>query len=142
MIYIGSDHAGFKLKEAIKSYLTKKELIFEDVGNVELDPDDDYPEFGRQVAKKVVINSNNRGILACGSGIGMCLVANKVKGARGFIPISPKHAEMSRRHTNTNIICFGQDYVNNRKALKMLDIWLNTKFDTAARHRRRVSKID
>lgn len=142
MIYLGADHAGWQLKESLKKHLTKRGVHFTDLGNDFFDPGDDYPDFARTVAKTVAKNGRDRGVLVCGSGIGMCIAANKIKGIRAFIPLSAKHAQFARRHTNVNVICFGGQYTTESEASKMLAAFLKTDFETAARHTRRLKKIE
>lgn len=141
-IFIGSDHAGFSYKEKLKLILNEKKLTYQDMGNTENDPDDDYPDFAALVAKKVRENSNHRGILVCGTGIGMCIAANRYKGIRAVNAVTAKQAQMARRHNNANILCLGESTVPFWIAKKVLTAWLTTKFDIAVRHRRRVSKLD
>lgn len=140
-IFIGSDHAGFKLKEQIKKYLTKLKVKYEDLGNQQFDPTDDYPDYAKKVAQKVAKTKNNKGILICDSGAGMCIAANKVKGIRAVNAYTPKIAIKSRQHNNTNILCLGQSYISSSQAKKIIKVWLQTKFSRGARHCRRVNKI-
>lgn len=142
MIYLGADHAGFKLKETVKLFLDKLGQPYEDLGNATYEEDDDYPDFAQMVARKVAENGNNRGILICGSGIGMCIAANKIKGARAVNANNPTLATMARRDNNANILCLGGRYVSAFVARRIVKAWLDTRFDTAVRHRRRVSKIE
>ena len=139
-IFIGSDHAGFKLKEKIKSFLLNEGVNFEDVGALDFNPEDDYPDFAALVAKKVAENSG-AGILVCSSGVGMCITANKIKGIRAINAFNEKIAEMSRIHNNTNVLCLGQDYIEEELAKKIVKRWLETDFSGAERHQRRVDKI-
>jgi len=140
-IYIGSDHAGYKLKEEIKKYLTKINISYKDLGNVEFDPKDDYPDYAQAVAKKVA-KTKSKGILICNSGVGMCIAANKIKGIRAVNAYNEKITEKSREHNDTNILCLGQDYINAKLAKKIIKAWLKTKTSTVARHKRRVKKMD
>jgi ribose 5-phosphate isomerase B len=138
-IFISSDHAGFKLKEIIKIYLSKKKLSFQDLG-----PNNgnkvDYPDYAHKVAKKVNINKNNVGILVCGSGTGMNIAANKHKKVRAAQCFSIKSTKLSRLHNNANIITLGARLISKKNALKFVSIFLNTNFD-GGRHLKRVKKI-
>ena len=138
-IFISSDHAGFKLKEFIKIYLSKKKLSFQDLG-----PNNgnkvDYPDYAHKVAKKVNINKNNVGILVCGSGTGMNIAANKHKKVRAAQCFSIKSTKLSRLHNNANIITLGARLISKKNALKFVSIFLNTNFD-GGRHLKRVKKI-
>jgi len=138
-IFISSDHAGFKLKEIIKIYLSKKKLSFQDLG-----PNNgnkvDYPDYAHKVAKKVNINKNNVGILVCGSGTGMNIAANKHKNIRAAQCFNLKSTKLSRLHNDANIITLGARLITKKNALKFVDVFLNTKFD-GGRHIKRVKKI-
>ena len=139
-IYIGSDHAGFKLKQKVKKWLDKNSIQYEDLGAHKLDPKDDYPDFAEKVAKKVTRNKT-KGILICGSAQGVCIAANKIKGALAVVPFSIKEAQLAREHEDANIICLSGWYFMPQKAVRMVRKFLNTKFSGAARHRRRLQKI-
>jgi ribose 5-phosphate isomerase B len=139
-IYLGADHAGFKLKETVKNYLDSLKIPYEDMGNLKYNKDDDYPDFGYKVAKAVAKN-NGLGILICGSSIGVCIVANKVKGVRGAPVVNTRDAELSREHTNANVLCLSGWNTSAMQAKKIIRAWLKTAFSQAERHSRRVDKI-
>ena len=139
-IYIGSDHAGFHLKEKIRKWLEHKRVPYVDVGNKSLDPKDDYPDFAAALARKVVAGKS-LGILVCGSAQGMCIAANKVKGARAVIPYSLREARLSKEHNNANIICLSGWFAHLHKSKRMIEIFLTTPFSQEARHIRRLGKI-
>jgi len=141
MIYLGADHAGFELKEEIKKYLNELNMEFEDLGNEVLDKDDDYPDFAKKVAEKVREDENNRGILFCGSGAGMCISANKIKGIRAAVGTTEKEAEFSRKQNNNNILCLGGRILDLETAKKCVKTWLETEFKQEERHVRRLEKI-
>ena len=138
-IFISSDHAGFKLKEFIKIYLSKKKLDFKDLGPKN-DNRVDYPDFAHKVAKKVKTGKNNIGILICGSGTGMNIAANKHKKVRAAQCFSIKSTKLSRLHNDANIITLGARIISKKNALKFVSIFLNTNFD-GGRHVKRVKKI-
>ncbi len=139
-IYIGADHAGFNLKERIKEWLDKKHIPYIDVGNYQLKPKDDYPDFAIPLAKKVVTNKSV-GILVCGSAQGMCIAANKIKGVRAVIPYNLKEARLSKEHNNANVMCLSGWFTHLHKAKRMIEIFLSTPFSKEPRHVRRVEKI-
>jgi ribose 5-phosphate isomerase B len=141
MIYIGADHAGFKLKQQIKNYLDKINQPYEDKGNLKLEKDDDYPDYGYKVAKAVAKNKKAKGILICGTSYGMCIVANKVKGARAVSVKSEQDVKEIRKHNDANIMCLSGWGVSGSKVQKMIDKFLNTKFEAKARRIRRLNKI-
>ena len=138
-IFISSDHAGFKLKEIIKIYLSKKKLSFQDLGSSNGNKVD-YPDYAHKVAKKVNINKNNVGILVCGSGTGMNIAANKHKKVRAAQCFNIKSTKLSRLHNDANIITLGARLISKKNALKFVSIFLNTNFD-GGRHLKRVKKI-
>ena len=138
-IFISSDHAGFKLKEDIKSFLKKRKYSFIDLG-----PDNDnrvdYPDYAHSVAKKVKINKNYRGILVCGSGMGMNITANRHKNIRAAQCYNAKSTKLSRLHNDANIITLGSRLLTTKNALNCVGIFLNTKFE-GGRHLKRIRKI-
>ena len=138
-IFISSDHAGFKLKESIKMYLSKKKLSFQDLGPHN-DDKVDYPDYAHKVAKKVKINKNNVGILVCGSGTGMNIAANKHKNIRAAQCFNLKSTKLSRLHNDANIITLGSRVLSKKNALNYVGVFLNTKFE-GGRHSKRIRKI-
>lgn len=141
MIYLGADHAGYNLKEEIKKYLAELEYESEDLGNTRIEPLDDYPDFALAVAKKVV-ESGEKGILFCATGIGISIAANKVKGARATICCNEFMAKQSREHNNVNILCLGGRVFDIESAKKIVKVWLESEFTSEERHTRRLNKIE
>jgi len=138
-IFISSDHAGFKLKEIIKSYLTKKKINFEDLGPL-TEARVDYPDYAHKVARKVKINKNNVGILICGSGMGMNIAANRHKNIRAAQCFNLKSTKLSRLHNDANIITLGSRLLSKKNVLNYIRVFLNTKFE-GGRHLKRINKI-
>ena len=138
-IYISSDHAGFKLKEAIKDYLSKKKINFQDLGPNNSDRVD-YPDFAHKVAQKVKTNKKNVGILVCGSGMGMSIAANRHKNIRAAQCFNLKSTKLSRLHNDANIITLGSRLLSKKNALNCISVFLNTKFE-GGRHTKRIRKI-
>ena len=138
-IFISSDHAGFKLKEYIKSFLKKKKYSFIDLG-----PDNDnrvdYPDYAHSVSKKVKINKNYIGILVCGSGMGMNIAANRHKNIRAALCYNVKSTKLSRLHNDANIITLGSRLLSKKNALTCVSVFLKTKFE-GGRHLKRIKKI-
>jgi len=140
-LYIGADHAGYELKEALKK------AMIDDAGWVieDLTPDfmagDDYPAVAAKLAKRVAGDSDSRGVLACGSGIGMVMAANRIKGARAFDAYDAKSVELARNDNDANIITFSGWRQKSDEAKKLLDLFLKTKVSTATRHKRRVKQL-
>ena len=138
-IFISSDHAGFKLKEAIKSYLSNKKLSFTDMGPYN-DSRVDYPDFAHKVARKVKLNKNNIGILVCGSGMGMNIAANRHNNIRAAQCFNLKSTKLSRLHNDANIITLGSRLLTKKNALSCVGVFLETKFE-GGRHSKRIKKI-
>ncbi len=141
VIYLGADHAGFRLKEQIKKYLLAQKSMVIDLGNLKLDKNDDYPDFGYKVAKAVAKDKNSNGILICGSSFGVCIVANKVRGIRAVSIDNVKDAKLSREHNDANVLCLSGWNLKFDLAKKIIVVWLKTKFSNAPRHKRRLAKI-
>ncbi|MFH0701239.1 MAG: RpiB/LacA/LacB family sugar-phosphate isomerase, partial [Candidatus Woesearchaeota archaeon] len=139
-IYIAADHAGFKLKGELKQWLEHHKIAYEDLGNKLLDPNDDYPDFAGTLAKRVA-KEGTTGILVCGSGIGMCIAANKIKGARAVAPYSLKEVRLAREHNDVNVLCLSGWFNNFHYSTKLLERFLQTKFSKEPRHVRRLAKI-
>ena len=138
-IFISSDHAGYKLKEEIKSLLSKKKISFLDIGPHN-DNRVDYPDFAHKVARRVKTNKNNIGILVCGSGMGMNIAANRHKNIRAAQCFNLKSTKLSRLHNDANIITLGSRLLNKKLALTCVITFLNTKFE-GGRHLKRIKKI-
>lgn len=140
MLYIASDHAGYKLKEEIKEYLDSLNYAFEDLGTKESNPNADYPDFAQATAKKVVEESGE-GILICGTGQGVCLAANKTKGVRGALAYDEFTARTAKEHLDSNILCLGARATDIETAKRIVKIWLETPFSEEERHIRRLGKV-
>jgi ribose 5-phosphate isomerase B len=138
-IFISSDHAGYKLKEEIKSLLSKKKISFLDIGPHN-DNRVDYPDFAHKVARRVKVNKNNIGILVCGSGMGMNIAANRHKNIRAAQCFNLKSTKLSRLHNDANIITLGSRLLSKKLALSCVIAFLNTKFE-GGRHLKRIKKI-
>jgi ribose 5-phosphate isomerase B len=138
-IAIGSDHRGFDAKKRLVTYLENQGHEVRDMGTVGSESVD-YPDFAFLVATLVSTGQADRGILICGSGIGMCIAANKVKGVRAALCHDMVTAEMSRRHNNANVLCLSADLLGEEVIDRMVKTWVDTEFE-AGRHARRVEKI-
>jgi RpiB/LacA/LacB family sugar-phosphate isomerase len=126
-IYIGSDHAGFELKNIIKKFLTEEKYEVEDLGPYKYDYNDDYPDYAVKVCEKV-LETNGKGILICGTGQGMDIVANKIPGIYAAVCWDETSAKMAKEHENVNVLCLGGRTVEPELAKKMVKIWLETPF--------------
>ena len=141
MIALGSDHGGFELKQEIMAHLTKRGLEFKDFGTYT--PDScDYPVYGRAVAKAVASGECERGIIICGTGIGISITANKIPGIRAALCTDCFCAEATRLHNDANILALGGRVVGPGLALKIVDTFLDTPFSGDERHKRRISMIE
>jgi len=140
MIYISSDHAGFKLKEKLKNYLKKQNHIIKDLGPEKLNKKDDYPDYAKLLCKKVLKNKS-KGILICGSGHGMAITANKFKGVYATVCWNSKSAKYAKAHTNINVLCLPAKFITEPQAKTITNQWLKTKFSKAKRHKTRINKI-
>ena len=138
-ICISSDHAGYQLKEQIKTHLIKKEIPLIDLGPFET-KSVDYPDYAKKIARRVARKRSDVGILVCGSGTGMAITANKTKGIRAAVCYNSTSTRLSREHNNANIIALGSRLIKKKDAMKLIKIFLNTKFE-GGRHLRRVKKI-
>lgn len=144
-IYIASDHAGFEMKEKLKSYLKELGYEAEDRGNFVYDEQDDYPDFVSLVAKKVSEDpENNRGVVLGGSGQGEAIVANRVKGVRAAVLYfyNENIIRLSREHNNANVLSLGARFLNDEEAKRAVKLWLEVPFPGDERHKRRINKID
>lgn len=141
VIAIGSDHGGFELKQEIIKYLTKKGIGFEDFGCFS-EASCDYTDYGKAVAEAVASGKYEKGILICGTGIGISITANKIKGIRCALCSDCFSAEATREHNDANILALGGRVVGVGLALKIVDTFLNTPFSNEERHIRRISKIE
>jgi ribose 5-phosphate isomerase B len=140
-IPIAADHAGFDLKEILKGEISKLGLEPQDLGATTENPDDDYPDFAHPLAKKISRGDAKRGILLCGSGIGVDIVANRYPHVRAALAWAPKIAELSRQHNDSNVLVIPARFVSTEEAVDMVKRWLSTPFE-GGRHSRRVEKID
>ena len=138
-ICIASDHAGFKLKEAIKDFLINRNISIIDLGPMN-DNSVDYPDYAKKLSNRVRSKKSDVGILVCGSGTGMAMSANKIKGIRAAVCYNLRSTRLSRQHNDANIISIGSRLTKKDIALKLVSVFLKTKFE-GGRHQRRVKKI-
>ena len=139
MIALGSDHGGFLLKEAVKKYLEKKEIPYHDYGTFD-EASTDYAPYALKVANAVTSGKAEKGILCCGTGIGISIAANKVHGIRAAVCTNEFCAEMTRKHNDANILCMGGRVIDEGTAVRLTEIFLQTAFE-GGRHARRIGHI-
>ena len=140
MLYLGSDHGGLPLKEAVKELLDKRGIAFEDCGTYNGDSVD-YPDFGEKVARGVSTGVAEKGLLFCGTGIGMSIVANKFPHVRAALATDVYMARMAKEHNNANILVLGGRVLDREKAKRMVAAWIDATFE-GGRHQERLNKIE
>ena len=138
-ISLSSDHAGFNLKENIKEYLIKQKVRVIDLGPFD-NKSVDYPDYAKKVSKNVILKKSNVGILVCGSGTGMAISANKFKKIRAAVCYNIASTRLSRMHNNANILALGARLTKKQNAIKLVKVFLSTKFE-GGRHLRRLKKV-
>ena len=140
IISLSADHAGFQYKELIKKYLVEKGIEVIDRGTFSEDSVD-YPDFVQKSAADVIGGSAKYGISVCGSGIGMSIAANKIKGIRAALVLNEEMASLSRKHNNANFLAISQKFTDENRLYNIVDTWLNTVFE-GGRHQRRIDKLE
>jgi len=140
MIFLASDHAGFPLKESLKKVLKEREIDFEDLGCAD-EERCDYPDFGHQLAEKVLTNSENKGIGICGTGLGISMALNRHAGIRAARCVIAEDVEMARKHNNANVLVLAGRQTSEEDAKIMLERFLETEFE-GGRHEKRIEKIE
>lgn len=141
VVPIATDHAGFELKEKLKQELERMGFVPQDLGARSEDPSDDYPDYAHPLAQEISRGDAKRGILLCGSGIGVDIVANRYPHVRAALSWMPEIAELSRRHNDSNVLVIPARFVSTEQAVEIMKRWLTTPFE-GGRHERRVEKID
>jgi ribose 5-phosphate isomerase B len=141
-IFIGADHRGYELKEKINQWLFEMERAFQDLGADSFDPQDDYTEYAEKVASLVTENEGSRGILICGSGVGVEVIANKFDGIRAGIGKNALQIEAAREDDDMNVLVIAADYTSEKEAKSMLIAFLETKFSGKAKHEKRLEEIE
>jgi ribose 5-phosphate isomerase B len=141
-IYIGADHRGYELKEKIAQWLFEMERAYHDIGANHLDPQDDYTKYAEEVASLVAKNEGSRGVLLCGSGVGVEVVANKFDGVRAAIGKSVLQVEAGRNDDDMNILVIAADFTSEKETKAMLIAFLETKFSGKERYERRLEEIE
>ena len=142
MIYLGTDHRGYNLKEEIKKFFELEKIEFKDLGNLNYDENDDYPDFVKKVVEKVLSKpKKDKGILICGTGIGMSIAANKFKGTKAGLCLSGYMAKRAIEEDDINILCLAADITDVGTSKKIIKEGLKAKFKNEERHKRRIEKI-
>jgi ribose 5-phosphate isomerase B len=141
IIPIASDHAGVEMKNRLVAELKKLGYQPDDIGGQDASKPDDYPDYAHPLASEVSTGQVQRGILLCGSGVGMDIVANRYPGVRAALAWEPEIGELSRKHNNSNVLVLPARFMTDEQAVKTMKVWLDAKFE-GGRHERRVEKID
>ena len=142
LIYLGADHRGFNVKEKVKEYIKGLGYEIADMGAASYDANDDYPVFAKLVAEKVGPSlTHDRGILACGSGAGMDIAANKFRGVRSTLAVSPDQVYAARHDDDVNVLVLEADFMEEEQSLQAVQVFLATPFGGEARHARRLKEI-
>ena len=141
-IALGSDHAGFDLKEMVRGWLQEDGHEVVDIGPATFDPTDDYPDYARLVAEAVARGEVERGLIVCSTGQGSCMAANKVRGVRAALCHDLFCARLSRQHNDANVLCLGSNVIGPGLAREVAELWLAEPFSDEAKHRRRVEKVN
>lgn len=140
-IYLGADHRGFKLKESLRTFLADTSYNVVDMGAQNLEPTDDYVDVAKLVAQKVAGDKDSRGILLCGSGVGMCIAANKIPGIRCAVGHTRDEVQAARQDDDINILALAGDYLTEKQAFALVDAFLRTEFLPEERFLRRIAKL-
>ena len=140
-VFIGADHRGFKLAKVLEGWLKKSGFTVVSASGKRMDPDDDYVDYASTVAKRVADTEDVRGIVVCGSGVGVAIVANKVKGIRCGLGFSQEQVTAMRHDDNVNVLALAADFITSEKAEKLMKLFLETPFSGEERHKRRIAKI-
>ncbi len=141
-VFLGADHAGFEIKNKIREHLAHNGFEVEDVGPHTLDPVDDYPKYAFMVSTKVLGEDDSRGILVCGSGQGVCMAANRVRGIRAALVWSQEMARETRRDNDSNVLCLASRFTDEDTIMGIVDNWLEEKFSGEERHIRRLDELE
>jgi len=141
MIYIGADHRGYNLKEALKEYMDELGIEYLDLGAFELDPNDDYPQYAKLVAEHIH-DLDDRGIVICGSGVGVDEVANKVPGIRSGLAMNKDQIKAARHDDDINVLALAADFTSEEDAKAILKTFLGTDFGSEEKYKRRIEQIE
>lgn len=141
MVFLGADHGGYELKQRIKRHLEGRGFEVRDLGTFSTESVD-YPDYAFAVAEAVVKEPEAKGIIACTTGVGSCIAANKIKGIRAALSYDVESTQRARADVDANVLCLGGGTLEHDLALKLIDIFLDTPFSQAERHQRRIAKIE
>lgn len=140
-VFIGADHRGFEMKKTLLTWLSDQGHHIVDCGNVDYNPEDDFPDFAFAVAQQVAQDPDSRGIVICGSGVGVNMAANKIDNIRASTALNPEEVRHGREHDDMNILALSADYQTLDEAIEMIKVFLSAQFEAAERFIRRINKI-
>ena len=141
-VYLGADHRGFELKNKLLEWPKSNGYETEDCGAYELTPNDDYVDYAKKVAEKVVSNEGSRGVVICGTGVGVDIMANRAKGIRCGLGLNNEQVKVARNDDNINVLALASDFVDGQTAQTLVETFLQTEFYPSENHQRRIEKID
>jgi ribose 5-phosphate isomerase B len=141
-IYIGADHRGFEFKEQLKKWLAEQGYQVVDCGNTAYNPEDDFPDFAFAVAERVAMDKDSRGIIACGSGAGINMAANEVRGIRASTAINVDEVRHAREHDDMNVLALSADYQTPEEMIEIVEVFLSATFQPSEKFIRRINKIE
>lgn len=142
MLFLSSDHGGYRLKKQLTAFLDSLKVTYKDLGPYEPDENDDYPEYVLSLVKEMRKDPKNMGLVICRNGVGVSMMANRFKGIRAALSWDPKHAASTKNDDNTNVLALPADYISLDEAKKILVSWVETPFSGNDRHKRRVNKVE
>lgn len=142
-IFVGADHRGFDLKNLLIEYLHEKNIRIEDLGNYQLEPEDDFPDYSKKVAQAVLQNPDEfLGIVICGSGVGVCIAVNRFKGIRCGLGFEPDQVRHMRENDHVNVLALAADFLDPEAAKKLVDVFIETQPKKEQKYLRRIKKLD
>jgi ribose 5-phosphate isomerase B len=142
MLYLATDHRGLKLKNQLKAWLSSNKITFKDLGAYELDPNDNYPDFAKILTAKVFEAKENKGVIFCGSGAGVCIACNKVKGIRAAIGFNHRQVESFVKHDDVNVLCIASDHTKKFKCFQLVKTFINTQFCGEEKYKKRLEMVE
>jgi ribose 5-phosphate isomerase B len=142
LLFLATDHRGFKLKNQLKDWLNSKKIKFKDLGAYEFDPEDNFPDFAKLLITKILENTDNKGVIFCGSGAGVCIACNKVKGIRAAIGFNHRQVASFVNHDDVNVLCLAADHTSKFKTFQLVKSFLNTQFCGEEKYKKRLEMVE
>jgi len=142
MLFLATDHRGLKLKNQLKDWLVAKKILFKDLGAYEYLPEVDYPDYAKLLCEKILDDKENRGVIFCGSGAGVSIACNKIKGIRSAIGFNHTQVQSFTSHDHVNVLAIAADYTTKFKCFQLVKSFLKTKFNQEEKYIKRLQKIE